>query len=42
VLDSVFTNEEAPNPLAHLLDELDGIQADDLAALCESVAERLA
>lgn len=42
VLDSVFTDEEAPNPLAHLLDELDDIQADDLAALCESVAERLA
>ncbi|MCZ2095304.1 MAG: hypothetical protein AAGU78_03290 [Chloroflexota bacterium] len=41
LLDSVFTEEEAVNPLAHLLDELDDIQTADLTALCERVARQL-
>lgn len=42
LLDSVFTDEELENPLAHLLDELEDIQAADLAALAERVAGQLA
>lgn len=41
LLNSVFTDEEVINPLAHLLDEMDDIQATDLAALCERVASQL-
>lgn len=42
LLDSVFTDEDPENPLAHLLDELEDIQAADLAALAERVAGQLA
>jgi hypothetical protein len=42
LLDSVFTDEELENPLAHLLDELEDIQAADLAALSERIAGQLA
>lgn len=42
LLDSVFTDEELENPLAHLLDELEDIEAADLAALSERIAGQLA
>lgn len=41
LLDSVFTEEAATHALEHLLDELDDIQADDLAALAERIAGQL-
>ena len=42
ILTRVFTDEDPENPLAHLLDELEDIQAADLAALAERVAGQLA